>query len=42
MFEKNKFHNKTQWLLNAYDLDKKEMRTFAMRDVHRWITAEYE
>jgi hypothetical protein len=27
------FHTEDQWLMEAFDLDKQEMRTFAMRDI---------
>jgi len=29
-------HPDEQWLLEAYDLDRKALRTFAMKDVHSW------
>lgn len=31
------YHPEDQWLLQAYDLDKKAERTFAMNGVHAWI-----
>ena len=30
------WHIDPQWLLEAYDLDRKADRTFAMRDIHFW------
>jgi predicted DNA-binding transcriptional regulator YafY len=30
------FHPEKQWLLEAFDVDKGEMRTFAMKDIHEW------
>jgi hypothetical protein len=32
----NEFHPTEQWLLRAIDVEKKALRTFAMRDVHGW------
>lgn len=30
------WHEKEQWLLDAYDLEKGEKRTFAMEQIHSW------
>lgn len=30
----NEFHPEPQWLLRAFDMEKKVERTFAMRDIH--------
>jgi predicted DNA-binding transcriptional regulator YafY len=30
------WHPTPQWLMDAFDLDKRESRTFALRDVGRW------
>jgi predicted DNA-binding transcriptional regulator YafY len=30
------YHPESQWLLNAYDPVKKEVRIFAMKDIHSW------
>lgn len=35
-FGKTQWHTKEQWLLNAYDIDKKAMRTFAIKDILSW------
>ena len=35
-FENNEWHPNTQWLLEATDLEKNEIRTFAMRNIHSW------
>lgn len=35
-FGKTEFHPEPQWLLEAYDWDKKADRTFAMKDIHSW------
>lgn len=35
-FGSNAWHNQEQWLLDATDPEKKEVRTFAMRDIHAW------
>jgi hypothetical protein len=29
-------HPEPQWLLEAYDLDRKALRTFAVKDIHAW------
>lgn len=34
----NTYHPEEQYLLEAYDLDKLEIRYFAMKDVHSWNT----
>lgn len=36
-FGKTEWHKEEQWLLTAYDLDKKADRDFAMKDIHKWI-----
>lgn len=33
----NQYHTQEQWLLRAFDNEKKEVRTFAMRDIIKWI-----
>jgi predicted DNA-binding transcriptional regulator YafY len=35
-FSCTEFHPENQWLLTALDLEKNEMRVFAMKDVHSW------
>jgi predicted DNA-binding transcriptional regulator YafY len=35
-FGVSEYHTERQWLLFAYDIDKKDMRNFAMRDIHMW------
>lgn len=30
------WHHKKQWLLDAYDIDKKADRSFAMKDIGSW------
>lgn len=30
------YHPEPQWLLDAFDLEKRAERTFAMRDVQEW------
>jgi predicted DNA-binding transcriptional regulator YafY len=39
-FGANEFHGEPQWLMVAYDLDKKEERTFAMNDIIKFISDE--
>lgn len=38
IFGKTKWHSKNQWLLQAYDYEKKAIRFFVMDDVHSWET----
>jgi predicted DNA-binding transcriptional regulator YafY len=38
-FENNEWHPDTQWLLEAVDLDKGEVRTFAFAKIHSWRAA---
>ena len=35
-WENNEWHPETQWLLEALDVEKKEMRTFAFTNIHSW------
>lgn len=35
-FGANDYHTEPQFLLDAYDLEKRETRTFAMKDIHFW------
>lgn len=35
-FENNEWHPESQWLLEAVDLEKNEIRTFAMKNIHSW------
>ncbi len=37
VFGSNQWHKEDQWLLLAYDLDKKADRNFAMKDIRAWI-----
>lgn len=30
------WHTENQWLLEALDIDKGEIRTFAVKDIHSW------
>ena len=36
-FEDNEWHPETQWLLLAEDVDKGELRTFSMSNIHSCI-----
>ena len=38
-FGSTQWHPEPQWLLDALDLDKKEPRTFAIKDIRTWLTA---
>ena len=36
-FGNNEWHKIPQWLLEAYDLDKKDVRHFALKDIRAWL-----
>lgn len=38
-YENNEWHQNSQWLLLADDLDKGEPRTFALGGIHQWFVA---
>jgi predicted DNA-binding transcriptional regulator YafY len=38
-FGKTEFHPQPQWLLTATDIDKNELRVFALKDIHSWINS---
>ena len=33
----NEWHKAEQWLLRAYDIEKKDTREFAMSGIHSWV-----
>lgn len=35
-FGSTEHHEEDQWLILAFDVDKQEERTFAMKDIHSW------
>jgi predicted DNA-binding transcriptional regulator YafY len=35
-FENNEWHPDTQWLLEAADVEKNDVRTFAVVNIHGW------
>ena len=35
-FDSTEWHPEPQWLLHAFDLDRKAERSFALRDIHEW------
>jgi len=37
-FGKTEWHPESQWLLDAYDINKKENRSFAIKDIKSWLT----
>lgn len=39
-FASTEWHPEAQWLLDAFDIDKNAMRSFAMKDVRAWIASE--
>lgn len=36
-FGKNEWHTEEQWLLDAFDIDKKANRAFAMKNIKAWF-----
>jgi predicted DNA-binding transcriptional regulator YafY len=40
VFRSTEWHTEEQWLLEAMDLDKGEVRFFAMKDIHSWEPRE--
>jgi len=39
IFGSTDWHPKPQWLLSAEDVEKEEIRHFAMKDIHSWEAA---
>ena len=39
IFSSSEWHSKRQWLLQAFDYEKKDRRSFAMADIHAWRDA---
>ncbi|MCR5146860.1 MAG: WYL domain-containing protein [Clostridia bacterium] len=35
-FKSTEWHPEEQWILNAYDVDKRADRTFALKDIKEW------
>lgn len=38
-FTSNEWHPEAQWLMTAWDVEKKAHRHFAMKDIHSWSAA---
>lgn len=36
-FEATEWHQEPQWLMEAYDVAKDDLRTFAVKDIHSWV-----
>lgn len=36
IFDSSEYHKDKQWLLKAFALDKKEERTFALKEIQEW------
>jgi predicted DNA-binding transcriptional regulator YafY len=36
-FGSTEWHKEAQWLMRALDVDKKEERDFALKDIQRWL-----
>lgn len=36
-FGSTQWHPEKQWLLTAYDVDKKAERDFALKDIQKWL-----
>ena len=39
-FGHTEHHPEHQWILEAWDLEKNALRSFAMRDIHKWETLQ--
>ena len=37
LFTSTNWHKQNQWILEAFDYDKEEMRQFAVQDIERWL-----
>jgi len=37
-FGQTQYHPETQWLLDAFDVEKKADRTFAVKDIRAWFS----
>ena len=35
-YKTTEYHKEEQWILNAKDIEKDEMRSFAIKDIKRW------
>jgi predicted DNA-binding transcriptional regulator YafY len=40
IFESNEYHREPQWFVEAWDVDKEELRLFAVVDIHSWGQSE--
>jgi len=38
---KTEYHPDEQWLLEAWDIEKRDDRVFAMKDIHWWDPVEF-
>lgn len=41
-FGKTDWHNVPQWFMKAMDQDKKQIRDFALKDIHSWTPQSYQ
>lgn len=39
-FASTEWHPDPQWLLDAFDLEKNAIRSFAMKDIRAWLVGE--
>ena len=39
-FARTEWHPEKQWLLDALDIEKNAMRSFALKDIRAWIAIE--
>ncbi|MDO8507867.1 MAG: hypothetical protein Q7S53_04875 [bacterium] len=37
-FEGTQWHKEPQWTLHAFDIEKKAIRYFAIKDIQEWLT----
>ncbi len=38
IFDSNEWHKEKQWLLEAHDVEKNQVRFFSIKDIHNWLT----
>ena len=35
-FQNSEYHPDTQWVIEAIDMERNQLREFAMKDIHEW------
>lgn len=41
-FDSTEWHPEPQWIIDVFDVAKKERRIFAMKDIHSWVPGAAE